>query len=385
MARPGIFALADDATGALEVGAQFAQERIDSVVSFRPGPHLFPNATAVVVDTSTRHRPPQDARAVVEAWVREARRRQIELLYKKTDSTLRGNIGPELAGMLSAWPETPLVYVPAYPKLERRVRSGRLYLGDLPLTGTHFARDLRNPVREDRILSLLHPELPCPAVSVKPDDVARHLADSSHRVLVCDSESDADLDAIADALIGHGRPYMLAGTGAFVGVWARRVAVERGGRRDAPPGPPCLVINGSLHPASLEQVRRAGIPVQRLSDGSAARLAALVRTAGWAALNAPETVADQPEEIARRLAAVARTVVLAAGVRTLVIFGGDTARTVLEELGVAEVRPLGEIDSGVPVSRFRLQDRGMGLVTKAGGFGGPDALVAIRRMLEQRT
>jgi uncharacterized protein YgbK (DUF1537 family) len=385
MAAPGIFALADDATGALEVGAQFAQQHIDSVVSFSAEVHVFPEATAVVVDTATRHRKAAEARAVVAGWVAGARRRHLDLLYKKTDSTLRGNIGAELAAMLQAWPEAPLVYVPAYPKLDRHVRGGRLFLGELPLAESHFATDLRNPVREDHILALLHPEVPCPALSVGPEDVARRLEDGARSVLVCDSESDADLDLIADALSRHGGPYMVAGTGAFAGVWARRLRVARSHGGGALPGAPCLVINGSRHPASLEQVRRAGIAVEPLSDGPASRIAALIGATGWAVLNAPEHVVDAPEVIARQLAAVAHAVIQASGVRTLVIFGGDTARTVLDELGVREVRPLGELESGVPASLFRLANREMGLVSKAGGFGGPNALIAIRRMLEQRT
>ena len=53
----------------------------------------------------------------------------------------------------------------------------------------------------------------------------------------------------------------------------------------------------------------------------------------------------------------------------LVLTGGQTARAVLDLLGVGQFEVRGEITSGVPWGTFQRQGREVAVVTKAGGFG----------------
>jgi uncharacterized protein YgbK (DUF1537 family) len=66
---------------------------------------------------------------------------------------------------------------------------------------------------------------------------------------------------------------------------------------------------------------------------------------------------------------------------TLVLFGGDTAFSVVDALGIRSARPVREISQGVVVSRAEQAGKEIGLVTKAGGFGPPDILLRIRETL----
>jgi uncharacterized protein YgbK (DUF1537 family) len=380
-----VLALADDATGALEAGAQFAAQDIETLVAFRGSPAAFPSSAAAVIDTETRHAPAGEAREAVRSWTREARRRGIASLYKKTDSTLRGNIAAEFAGMLEAYPEASLVYVPAYPKLSRRVRGGRLYIGELPLTQTHFTRDLRNPVREDHIPDLLMPEVGCAVRSVTPATFGPRLSRGERLVLVCDSETDADLHAIADTICNCGRPLIAAGPGGFAGIWARRLPTPRISSARVLPRLPCLVVNGSLHPLSLVQAGGAGCTPHELPGASPSRIAAEIRSTGFAVLTTTDRQAGDGLAICRRLASTALAVLHAVEVRTVVIFGGDTAIAILDELNVDCVRPVGELQDGVPVSVIRTNERDTAVITKAGGFGDADTLAIIRHILEQQT
>jgi uncharacterized protein YgbK (DUF1537 family) len=118
-----ILALADDATGALEAGAQFAREIMPVPVWFgveSPDLEMFAGPECLVIDTETRHLTPSEAGARVRRFARP----DIAAVYKKTDSTLRGNIAAEFRALRDAYPERPLVYVPAYPDLGRTVVSG---------------------------------------------------------------------------------------------------------------------------------------------------------------------------------------------------------------------------------------------------------------------
>src|ERR1043166_8822965 len=112
--------LADDLTGALEIGAKFAAAGISAAVSTTLA--WDQDATALVIDTETRHEKPSEAAAIVHRLAREAG--DFRLLYKKTDSTLRGNIGAELSAMAEAFPGARVTYVPAYPLMGRTVRNG---------------------------------------------------------------------------------------------------------------------------------------------------------------------------------------------------------------------------------------------------------------------
>ena len=94
---------------------------------------------------------------------------------------------------------------------------------------------------------------------------------------------------------------------------------------------------------------------------------------------APETVRGVQqkhgvEESSRRieaaLAAIARGLV-DAGVRRLVVAGGETAGAVVNALGVEALRIGGEIDPGVPWTET-VGERPLALALKSGNFGGVD-------------
>jgi uncharacterized protein YgbK (DUF1537 family) len=64
---------------------------------------------------------------------------------------------------------------------------------------------------------------------------------------------------------------------------------------------------------------------------------------------------------------LARAVEHAAG---LVLTGGETARAVCDRVGVTAIELVTEIEPGVPLGRAG----DLGIVTKAGAFGGPATL-----------
>jgi uncharacterized protein YgbK (DUF1537 family) len=70
------------------------------------------------------------------------------------------------------------------------------------------------------------------------------------------------------------------------------------------------------------------------------------------------------------------------GADAVVLTGGDTAAAALDALGTTGFAVLDEVEPGVPVGRLR-GPFAVAAVTKAGGFGSEDALVAcVRAVLE---
>ena len=86
--------IADDFTGALDTGVQFALRGIQTKVVVDPEVDFTScDAKVLVVDTETRHLPSVQAYEIVSKLTTRALQAGVQSIYKKTDSALRGNIG----------------------------------------------------------------------------------------------------------------------------------------------------------------------------------------------------------------------------------------------------------------------------------------------------
>jgi D-threonate/D-erythronate kinase len=164
MAHHRILVLADDLTGALEVGSKFAAAGVKSLV--RTGPGLSPRDLhdalgALVVDSETRHLGSTEAARRIHELAHSAYTEGFPIVYKKTDSALRGNIGAELAALIEAYSGSPLLYVPAYPQMGRTVKNCSLYVDGVLVGDTCFAIDPLNCVKESHIPTLLAANAGC--------------------------------------------------------------------------------------------------------------------------------------------------------------------------------------------------------------------------------
>lgn len=100
-----LFVIADDFTGALDTGVQFASYGAATKVVVGTGLQALEadaQTQVLVVDAETRHLPAAQAYDTVYRLVRWAKEKKIGCIYKKTDSALRGNIGAELSAALAA-------------------------------------------------------------------------------------------------------------------------------------------------------------------------------------------------------------------------------------------------------------------------------------------
>ena len=369
-----VLVLADDLTGALEAGARFAGCGIEARVTADTG-LMETLAPVLVVDTETRHARPAEAARTIYALAREGRDRGARYLYKKTDSTLRGNIGSELGAALRASPGSPLLYVPAYPQMGSTVKGARLYVRGVPVAETGFASDTLNPIAESNILAVLSEQCRSPMFSVSVSELQ---ALSPGAIYVCDGESDADVDAAARAFAGSNQLRLAAGPAAFAGAIAARVDLPRRRRAGFPRVAKALIVNGSLHETSLSQVRRAE------ACGFETVEPVWEDAPGWRILKVPAAGQESPLQRAKRAGELVRQILRETDFDALVVFGGDTAFGILDALGKPWILPIGEVLPGVPLAMLNLgTTRPMYLLTKAGGFGPVDVLEKLRRSLDK--
>jgi D-threonate/D-erythronate kinase len=322
-----VLAIADDLTGALETAAKFAAYGLTAVA--RTGSAVAA-CEVDVVDTETRHAPPEEAARRVRQIVTGAR---AELIYKKTDSTLRGNIGAELGAIAEVYPQQRIAYVPAYPDMGRIVRYGSLYVHGKPVHETEFARDRGSPVRDSRIAAVLG--------SVQAD--------------VFDGECDSDIGAAAQRILANDAPRTCAGPAALAEALAREIGTPA--NVVLPQVRKALVVNGSLHSASIRQMAMGRFDTD------------------WKALS--EDVEGCGRERALQVGECVRKRLQQERFDAIVVFGGDTAFGIHTVLGGQPFDGIGEVAPGVAVSR----SAGLLWITKAGGFGAPDLLTTIRKQL----
>jgi uncharacterized protein YgbK (DUF1537 family) len=117
--------LADDLTGAADCAIAFAREGMESVATWGEGIRTSDAASALSVNVDSRNLPPRKA-AERQVSAQAAHWRPGVRLYKKIDSTLRGQPTAELAAQLSALAadgRAPLAVVaPAFPAAGRVLR-----------------------------------------------------------------------------------------------------------------------------------------------------------------------------------------------------------------------------------------------------------------------
>ena len=120
--------IADDLTGALDTGVQFANRCVSvrvAAVNAAAVPEEIFHADVAVIDAEVRHKTSQQAYNICLGLVQQALRCGTDTVYIKTDSGLRGNIG----AMFQAASST----LTAYPST--RACSGRIRLSRFtPLT-----------------------------------------------------------------------------------------------------------------------------------------------------------------------------------------------------------------------------------------------------------
>lgn len=429
--------IADDLTGAGDTGVQFAQAGLRTRALLGDWEAAaVGGADVVVVNTESRALSRDAAYRAVEQTAARLRDAGVVPIYKKIDSTMRGNVGAETEAVMDAFGLRLAVICPAFPANRRIFAGGYLLVDGQPVARTPIGRDPVAPVRLSHIPALLAGQCRRPVLHVGldtldqgPDALRQALKPPAEGALaVVDAASEADLALMVEALADE-PSVLFVGSAGLAAPLAERLAGRRraeaggvgAGEGDAREARRLVVVAcGSVNPVSRQQLAElapAGGPPAVLLDVEAAlrggdaweawldqardqaRAAAAARPGQVFVLATPGGREDVekaqqlgaglglgPAEVAARLAtALAEGVVRVmdeiepAGV---VATGGDTARALLARLGAAGIDLHAEVLPGIPYGTLNGGSRsGLRVVTKAGGFGPPGALAQAARYL----
>lgn len=380
--------IADDLTGAADAAAGSAgPSAIVLDVSGR-----WPEAEVLAVNTETRYRPVSEAAAAVA----HAARRSQELgrrTFKKIDSLLRGNPGAEIASVLSelsAGGRGLAVVAPAFPATGRTTVNGVVHVHGTVHSAGRFEGSVLHALAAAGLEAVLvRADLAGGAAAFAQQ--LETLLRQGVRAAVVDVETDEELELIARAAELVQAPVLLAGSGGLA-----HHLNERSPRTSQPlhfPRPSrVLAVVGSYSELARTQLRAlvdAGTRqvVLRPEAPEAAQVQADLAEAiaSWDVVLAPDpaAVVDKARAplVAGALAAAAAAV--AADCDVLVLTGGETARAVLDALGVTHMTVLGEIEPGVVLNELP-GDLPL-VVTKAGSFGDNGTLARTIEAIKKNT
>lgn len=389
MHHPRVLIMADDLTGAMDSAGPFAQVGAATWVVAAPmqcDPDAFGAAQVVSVNTDSRHLPGAQAASRLRAVLPRLRPAEFDLVVKKIDSTLRGNVVAETLALLQASGRLAAVVAPAFPAQGRTVKGSVVHVNGVPLAQTGFARDALSPpplAPLDRVFAEAAPGLP--VIAAEPSGLPGF--ETLAGICVVDSSDDADLAAVVTAAQTRLRDLLLVGSAGLTQALARACFGAGASQPAREPLDGTIVFAvGSRAVQSAEQVETLALePGTAVLTAPNGRLAAdaLPPARNLVIRAVPDGGGQEADalQVAEAMARHALDVVLRSGAKALVATGGDTAVAILAASGNPAVRVLGDLMPGIPYARIKIDGMPIWLVTKAGGFGGRDTFRDLARRL----
>jgi len=412
--------IADDLTGATDLANTLVRQGMRTVQVIGVPDAPLPDADAIIVALKSRTIPAADAVAMSRAaldQLRTAGARQVLFKYCSTfDSTDRGNIGPVADALLADLGESFTIACPAFPENHRTIYLGHLFVGRVLLSDSSMKDHPLTPMTDANLVRVLGRQtkakvdlVPFTVVSqgsraIAADFARLQAAGITHAVV--DATEDRHLLEIGAACAGM--KLITGGSGIALGLpenFRRRGLLSTTGTADTLPKitGKGAVIAGSCSAATLQQIEQ----MKRTRPAFAIDAVALASDEGLvgrAVAWARERLADgpiliyasaPPDEVARiqqtlgrerageliehALAEIAAGLV-AAGVRRLVVAGGETSGAVVQRLGAKALRIGPQIDPGVPWT-VSIGEPPLALALKSGNFGTPDFFTKALAML----
>ena len=329
-----VVVIADDITGAAELAGMACSCGLHTEMLTKMAPRL-PSCDVLVMATDTRSMTEGDAVACTITTARQLAGYGC-MLFKKTDSALRGHIMAEIQALLSVTDYGRAVFIPANPSKNRIIRQGVYYVDGVPIDETDFSRDPEFPA----FSSLMTERFP---------------SASEMGVIIPDVESMEDIRAAIDDVP---EDTLLVGAADLFSVWLQGMGhVRQDAFKPARVGGNniILVCGSTQSKAVRPDIPTSSMPLEVYDDVAPVSLwkeqaVALYEKRHAIALNIPHRHLTGREVAVRlrgMMAEVVKTLVERHLPANLVIEGGATAYCCLKSLGWDTFHVIGEMSPGV--------------------------------------
>lgn len=339
-------------------------------------------------------------------WLLAQGCRQIVFKYCSTfDSTDQGNIGPVAEALAEKLSARGVVVCPSFPAMKRTLYQGHLFVNDQLLNESGMENHPLTPMTDADLRRVLASQSTLPQGFIHWQQVQQgsetirtllqQQAEQQKCLVLVDAISDDDLLSIAKAC--HDAPLLTGGSAIARGL--PHNFISRGEARGEKPesfsvqGQGAILV-GSCSRMTLRQIeyhrqRYAVLPldVEQIIRGEAGydellqfvedhqQQLPLIYTSGDAARVRELQQQYGREEVSQAIEqffAGLAPLLTGAGVRRLVVGGGETSGAVVTGLGIRSVVIGAELSTGVPALLARDQQGPLGLALKSGNFGEED-------------
>jgi uncharacterized protein YgbK (DUF1537 family) len=411
--------IADDYTGSADTGVQFAKKGLKTTIVQEPSRirDAFTRSSVVVVDTESRSDSPKIAYEKVVTATIELQKIGCDLIYKKIDSTLRGNVGIELDAILDTQDVSVVLMCPAYPKVGRITIGGYHLIHQELIQNTEVAEDEEFPIKESHIPTLLRQQSRYQVSLIEMVDVTKgqislmqtikHHITRGTRIIVIDAISQHDLTTIALVIAEYESQLIICGSGGLAEELSDVI-------QDVPErAANVLVIAGSVRSVTAQQIVQASKQlkvhvidinmeqiltqnrhdmIEETSRITQEALKYYIKKQDiiirWAdsqkkamqffELGRLNKLEDQMirARIGLILGQTTKNIMETVNIKGLILTGGETTFNVFKSMKVKEVKVDTEVLPGIPLMQIvgGKFDK-LPVITKAGAFGNRDALV----------
>lgn len=421
MNQPAV--ICDDLTGAMEAGLQLYKAGLETyiIIHDRFVEQIKNKEAAIVFDTESRNIVREKAAEKIKYALKTINDANFSVIYKKVDSTLRGNLGTELEAALQNSQFDMAVLSPALPYNGRTTKNGCHYLSGIELSKSDLARDPFSPVLHSYIPDILKLQTAIPAETIKLIEVRqgaawlcekfKELRSNGFKIVVADAETDQDMEIIAEALKDSGLNLLPCGS---AGLLSRLVLNKCRQFKAKPTNKPVFVISGSPAENNKSQIKKAKASgysivefdlntaksnaditetICKISDKVIELLTQGKSTVVDAAGNGKSHIADQYKDnhsalisdsklLQNIIAGIFKRITDKVELAGAMIIGGDTLNNICRKMDVSAIKISGEVEPFIPSGELILADgRKIPIVSKAGGFGNENTIVnSIRYM-----
>ncbi|WP_159565476.1 D-threonate kinase [Budvicia diplopodorum] len=424
-----IVVIADDFTGANDTGVQLAKKGARTEVMLNQVDKPSKRADVQVINTESRALNAQAAAKKVHdalsVFCSKTDPANNPLIYKKIDSTFRGNVGAEIDAAMNISSVQIALVAAAIPAAGRTTINGQCLVNNVPLLETEFANDPKTPIVSSHIKTLIGMQSQYPIHEINLETVRsgallqslNELGLKERCIIIADAEVENDLALIAHTLSEMAMPYLLVGAAGLANALPTASYLTPKKRL------PVLVVAGSMSEVTRNQINVAvkenslgivDVDVESLLQADSQKtIKTLIEKAlvvlhqnqhcvlrtckdADARLMIDKLCTDYDlsrqqlgDKISAVLGQITLEVIGESQIGGLFLTGGDIAIAVARALNAEGYRIISEVAPCVPCGTFvnsEIDD--LPVITKAGGFGAAgtlrDALYFIEEMYSEK-
>lgn len=419
--------IADDLTGANDTALQFAKRNIKSSVEIN-----FVEITdiedkeVIVIDTDSRDLDKELAYKKVKDICEKISKYDIKCIYKKVDSTLRGNLGIEIKAVDDIFNPDIVIIAPAYPANQRITIGGYHLLEGKPIELTEIANAPKTPVKKSYLPAILGEQVDEKIAIVdfkllrqKIDIVTKEISEfvkNGKRWIVFDIIEEENFITLMNAVKKYKNILWVGSAGLaeylpYYYRWTGEKFLSMNRRKGS-----ILICAGSVSHITQNQVQtllnKEKINLVKINmaslledkDNELMKKAQIINQLIKAQENILLATAQSDDEVEKaieigkkynlsrkevseKIANIMAELIRSINVNNLsgmILTGGDMAVHICRAIGVNSIKIISEIDSGVPLGYIESNKlEKLFIVTKAGAFGKPDVFIKSIRAIEE--